>query len=84
MKRILLETIMVAALIIVSGIVLADDFTLTSTNKQHNSNNEIQKKHTKKSIFSYHIEPKNKINIEHKRNQLVNDNQYYYAEGNIG
>jgi len=92
MKRILLEIIMVIVLIIVSGIVLADDFLSISDNELLGIKEKIEKMHTDTSMYTYRIELKNKmrnidgvnqINLEHKRNQLVNDNQNFYAKGSI-
>jgi hypothetical protein len=92
MKRILLEFIMVIALIILSGIVLADDFLSKSDNELLGMKEQIQKMHTGTGMYAYRIKLKNKMrNIddfnqmyrEHDSNQLVNDNQYYYAQGSI-
>ena len=92
MKRILLEIIMVIVLIIVSGIVLAEDFISISNNELLGIKEKIEKIDTETSIYTYRIELKNKMrNIdsinqiyrEHDRNQLVNDNQYFYAKDSI-
>ena len=92
MKRILLEIIMVTALIIVSGIVLADDFLSKSDNELLGMKEQIQKMDTETRMHTYRIELKNKMrNIDgvnqiyhkHNHNQLVNDNQYFYAKGSI-
>ena len=92
MKRILLEFIMVIALIITSGFVLADDFLSKSDNELLGMKDQIQKIHTETGMYAYRIQLKNKMrNInglnqiyrELDRNQLVNDNQYFYAKGSI-
>lgn len=92
MKRILLEIIMVTAFIIVSGIVLADDFLSKSGNELLGMKEQIQKMDTETRMHTYRIELKNKmrnidgvnqIHREHNHNQLVNDNQYFYAKGII-
>ena len=92
MKKILLEIIMVIVLIIVSGIVLAEDFISISNNELLGIKEKIEKIDTETSIYTYRIELKNKMrNIdsinqiyrEHDRNQLVNDNQYFYAKDSI-
>ena len=92
MTRILLEIIMVIALIILSGIVLADDFLSKSDNELPGMNKKMQKMDTEIKIYTHRIELKNKmknidgvnqIYLEHNRNQLMNDNQYFYAKDSI-
>lgn len=92
MKRILLEIILVIALVIISGTVLADDFLSKTDNELLGMKERIQKMHTETGMYAYRIQLKNKmrnidglnqIYLELDRNQLVNDNQYFYAKGSI-
>ncbi len=92
MKRILWEMIMMIVLIILSGIVLADDFLSKSDNELLGMKEQVQKMHTETGMYAYRIQLKNKmrnidglnqIYLELERNQLVNDNQYFYAKGSI-
>lgn len=92
MKRILLEIILVIALVIISGTVLADDCLSKTDNELLGMKEQIQKMHTETRMYAYRIQLKNKmrnidglnqIYLELDRNQLVNDNQYFYAKGSI-
>ena len=71
---------------------MAEDFISISNNELLGIKEKIEKIDTETSIYTYRIELKNKMrNIdsinqiyrEHDRNQLVNDNQYFYAKDSI-
>jgi len=83
MTRILFEMIIVLVLIIVSGIVLADDFISISDNELPAIKEQIKKTDNDFGIYTYRIELKNKMNTIDGVNQLVNDNQYLYTKDSI-
>ena len=91
MKKILLEFIMMAVLIILSGIVLANDAFRKS---EHDSSAMKEQLRTmdNETISAYRTELQhrirdragiNKIYRVRNRNSIVDGNQYFYAGGSV-
>lgn len=87
MKRMLLEFTMVLTLIILSGIVLADDFfhqsdDTFSTIRDQQRTMESETRYARRLDLKNRMKDMDGINqTYYERNRLVESHQYFYAKG---